>query len=131
MRESIIESYLVQEVERRGGICEKHVSPGRRSVPDRLVTWRGVMDLVETKAPGEKARKDQERDHERRADLGILVWLLDTHAKVDAYIQSRHHVWPHAPKPVLSKPDLSQLELPMKRAPCIVHAYNVRCPRCE
>lgn len=111
MKESVIESYLRQEVERRGGICEKHVSPGRRSVPDRLVTWMGVMDLVETKAPGKTARADQQRDHDARWALRINVWLLDTTAKVDAYIQSRSGFWPHPPKAIARRPDLSQLEM--------------------
>src|SRR6478736_6410135 len=97
MKEITIEQYLVEQVEARGGKCEKFTSPGRRSVPDRLVTWMGTMDLVETKRPGGKPRAYQVRDHQDRLELGVLVRVLDTKAAVDAYILSRYHVWPKRP----------------------------------
>lgn len=87
MKESIVEKYLVEQVQKRGGICEKHVSPGRRDVPDRLVTLRyQPMMLVELKAPGKKPRSGQLRDHARREALGIKVFVLDTKQKVDEWI---------------------------------------------
>jgi hypothetical protein len=93
VRETVVEAYLRKRVEECGGLCEKHVSPGRKGVPDRLVTipYRNEpntprMELVETKAPGKKPRADQVRDHERRAKLGIVVRVIDTKAKVDNYI---------------------------------------------
>jgi hypothetical protein len=94
MREVRVEDYLREQVELRGGLCEKHVSPGRKGVPDRLITIPYTtgpeparMELVETKAPGKKPRKDQERDHARRAKLGIVVRVIDTKAKVDNYVR--------------------------------------------
>lgn len=88
VRESKVEKHLRVSVEGRGGLCEKHVSPGRRGVPDRLVTWPGgIMDLVETKRPKGTVRKNQEEDHKRRARLGIKVYVLDTIEAVDWYIQ--------------------------------------------
>lgn len=94
MRESNIEKYLRELVEARGGLCEKHVSPGRRGVPDRLITWAGTMDLVELKAPGKKPRTEQERDHVMRRRRGILVWVLDSKEAVEAYVNERMHIWP-------------------------------------
>lgn len=95
-REQKVEDYLTEQVEAAGGLCEKHVSPGRRGPPDRLVTWRpavgmleGDMDLVETKAPGGKPRKEQLRDHQRRALRRVPVYLIDTKAKVDEYVTWR------------------------------------------
>ena len=41
MLEKTIEAALVRRVAKLGGLCEKFVSPGRRSVPDRLVTLPG------------------------------------------------------------------------------------------
>lgn len=79
MLELSIEQYLVQQVERNGGLCEKFCSPGKRGVPDRLVTWPGgTMELVEVKAPGKKPRPEQARDHRRRARLGVTVHVIDT-----------------------------------------------------
>lgn len=98
MREKKVETYLVEQVEAAGGLCEKHVSPGRRGVPDRLATWpvalgwnydRGFVDLVETKRPGGEARDEQVRDHKRRAARGVPVYLIDTKAKVDEYVRHR------------------------------------------
>ena len=40
-RESIIEKHLVAEVKKAGGRAYKFVSPGRRSVPDRIVLLPG------------------------------------------------------------------------------------------
>lgn len=87
MKESAVEAHLRKRVEALGGLCEKFVSPGRRGVPDRLVTWpSGQMDLVETKAPRGKLRPEQIRDHERRAVRRCRVRVLSTKAAVDAYI---------------------------------------------
>ena len=41
MRERNIESSLVAEVRRRGGIAPKFVSPGLDGVPDRLILLPG------------------------------------------------------------------------------------------
>lgn len=94
MKESAIETYLCEQVEARGGLCEKHVSPGLVGVPDRLITWpRGVMHLAETKAPGKKPRPSQVRDHQRRAKRGVTVYVLDTRPKVDTYIWGCSRYW--------------------------------------
>lgn len=37
MRERAIENLLVREIEKRGGLCMKFVSPGTRGAPDRIV----------------------------------------------------------------------------------------------
>lgn len=96
MRESKVETYLVEQVEARGGLCEKHVSPGLVGVPDQLITWQGGrMELAETKATDKKPRGNQLRDHQRRALRGVKVLVLDSHEKVDAYIRSRVIYWGH------------------------------------
>lgn len=87
VRETKVETYLDEQVVAHGGLCEKHVSPGLAGVPDRLVTWhRGVMHLVETKAPDKKPNPLQARDHRRRAKHDVFVYVLDTFLKVDQYI---------------------------------------------
>ena len=105
--EAIVETYLVEQVELHGGTCEKFVSPNRKNVPDRIVSWghqtisipdkffgcvrREVwpkVDLVEVKAEGEPCSKGQLRDHKRRRAMGFRVEVIDTKAGVDAYIRS-------------------------------------------
>ncbi|CDH22406.1 VRR-NUC domain-containing protein [Xenorhabdus bovienii] len=79
IREDVIEKHLVNEVKKAGGIAYKFVSPGRRSVPDRICVLPGGRILfVECKAPGEKPRPDQIREHERLRALGCEVVVLDS-----------------------------------------------------
>jgi len=78
MREKTIEAALVKRVEALGGMCEKFVSPGRRSVPDRLVTLPGNrIVFVEVKATGEGPTELQARDHKRRKALGCEVYVIN------------------------------------------------------
>lgn len=79
VREDVIEKHLVNEVKKAGGIAYKFVSPGRRAVPDRLVLLPGgKVIFVECKAPGEKPRPDQLREHARLFALGHQVVVLDS-----------------------------------------------------
>ncbi|MDX7998791.1 VRR-NUC domain-containing protein [Xenorhabdus sp. Reich] len=79
IREDVIEKHLVNEVKKAGGIAYKFVSPGRRSVPDRIVVLpNGRVVFVECKAPGENPRPDQLREHERLRALGQTVVVLDS-----------------------------------------------------
>ena len=78
MREKTIERRLVQEVNRRGGICPKWVSPGFDGVPDRLVFLPGKhFGLVEVKAPGERPRALQVSRHRLLEKLGFHTYILD------------------------------------------------------
>lgn len=100
MKENKVERYLKTQVEKHGGMCEKFVSPGKRDVPDRLITWdvkalphhQELMELAETKAPGKKPRVGQLRDHKERNRRGVLVSVLDTIEAIDAWIASRYPV---------------------------------------
>lgn len=84
-----IGEYLRKRVEAAGGLCEKHESPGRRKVPDYLVTWPWArMHLVETKWPDGEPDEGQLRDHARRAQLGVVVIVLDTEDKIETYIHA-------------------------------------------
>ncbi|EBA1299365.1 VRR-NUC domain-containing protein [Salmonella enterica] len=79
VRENLIEKHLVTEVKKAGGVAYKFVSPGRRSVPDRIVLLPGGrLVFVECKAPGKPPRADQQREHERLRALGFAVVVLDS-----------------------------------------------------
>jgi len=78
MLEKQIEQVLVKRVKDLGGMCEKFTSPGKRSVPDRLVTLQGGRIIfVECKAPGKEPTLAQQYDHERRRLLGCDVRVID------------------------------------------------------
>lgn len=83
MLERDIEAYLVKRCTEIGALADKFVSPQRRSVPDRLITFNGRVLFVELKATGKKPTEAQVRDHERRRDAGAEVVWLDSCAAVE------------------------------------------------
>lgn len=86
MLEKFIEAALVRRVKELGGICEKFTSPGRRSVPDRIVTLPGGrIVFVEVKAPGKKPTELQDRDHWRRRRLGCEVVVINNIEDANAF----------------------------------------------
>lgn len=90
VREKSVENHLRKLAKEHSDVCmvEKHESPGRRGVPDDLITWGHplcIMDLIETKAPKGERKKHQRRDHALRSRYGIKVNTLYTVAEVDAY----------------------------------------------
>ena len=86
MLERDIEQALVKRVKELGGKCEKFTSPGRRSVPDRIVTLPGnIIIFVELKAPGKKPTAKQLKDHKELCALGCDVRVIDSMGLVDAF----------------------------------------------
>lgn len=90
-----VEQYLVEQVELHGGMCEKHVSPGRRGPPDRICIWPrygyAQIHFVETKTIMVNGRPTplkpwQIRDHAARRKLGCVVRVLYTKEDVDRYV---------------------------------------------
>lgn len=76
----------MRRVKGLGGLCEKFTSPGRRSVPDRIVTLPGGRIIfIELKAPGKKPTDLQARDHTRRRMLGCDVRVIDTVEAANAF----------------------------------------------
>ncbi len=86
MLEKDIENALVRKVKTLGGMCEKFTSPGRRSVPDRIITLpNGKIVFVEVKNTGKKPTELQLRDHERRRALGCDVRVIDNMDDANAF----------------------------------------------
>ena len=84
MLEKVIEKYLVEQVKKRGGICEKFTSPGRRSVPDRIITMAGgQIVFVEVKSSTGKVTEGQALDHAMRRKLGCHVCVVNSKEDVD------------------------------------------------
>lgn len=82
MRENQIESYLVMCVAGLGGEVRKVKWVGRRGAPDRLVMLPGRSVWVELKAPGEKVKPHQAREHERMKAMGQKVVVIDSYEGV-------------------------------------------------
>lgn len=83
MLERDIEAYLVKRVKLLGGEVRKVAWVGRRGAPDRLVMLPQCSMWVELKAPGQKPRPSQVREHERMRALGQQVLVVDSIAGVD------------------------------------------------
>ena len=80
--ESIIEKKLVQEVKKRGGLCEKWIS-GTSGWPDRIVILpAGKIGFVEVKAPGKEPRPLQVHRHKQLRALGYKVYVLDQESQI-------------------------------------------------
>ena len=76
--ETDVEQALVRRVKQLGGMAEKFTSPGKRSVPDRLVTLPGNRIIfVELKRPGQEPTEKQHKDHQRRRAFGCDVRVID------------------------------------------------------
>ena len=87
--EKNIEKYLVEEIEKLGGLCRKFVSPGVRGVPDRMCLLPyGMTIFVELKSEGELPTAPQMREHTRMTNIGHGVWVVDTKAKVNHLINT-------------------------------------------
>lgn len=88
IRERDVENYLVKQVKKLGGVCEKFNSRGRMSVPDRLLSFKyGQIVFVECKRPGKEPTEKQAADHKRRRDMGFRVEVVDSKEAVDELIQ--------------------------------------------
>lgn len=86
MLEKDIEGALCKRVKFLGGLCEKFVSPGRRSIPDRIITLPGgVIVFAEVKTPGKKPTPLQARDHDARRALGCRVVIIDSMEAANAF----------------------------------------------
>lgn len=77
--EKDVEAVFVREVKKRGGVAEKFKTPGRRSAPDRIVSFAPAhVEFVECKRPGRKPTPKQYEDHDRRRAMGFRVHVVDT-----------------------------------------------------
>lgn len=77
-RESTIEDANRKDASKVGAIFEKFSSPNKRSVPDRMLTFKcGLIVFIEYKRPGEHATELQFKDHEKRRARRVLVYVVD------------------------------------------------------
>lgn len=83
MLESLIEQYLVKEVNRRDGLCLKFNSQSMTGVPDRIILMKnGTVAFVEVKQKGKKPRPLQELRMKQLRQLGFKVYILDEKEKI-------------------------------------------------
>lgn len=84
IRERDVEKYAVRKAKAMGGEIRKVKWIARRGAPDRALFLHGTH-WIEFKAPGEKPRPEQEREHKRMGEHGAYVYVLDTFERVDEF----------------------------------------------
>lgn len=92
-REKQVEERLCKRAREHGGTAYKFASPGRRSVPDRLMmvpcwNWLGATMFIEAKAPGEEPTDKQDREHKKLRALGAIVDVVDDYEPIDALFEA-------------------------------------------
>lgn len=76
--EKTIENAVCRYAAKYGIVAEKFTSPGKRSVPDRLMLVPGgKVFFIEFKAPGKKPTELQLSDHKKRRAMGFTVLVID------------------------------------------------------
>ena len=95
MLERDVEAHLVKRVKELGGECRKVQWLGRNGAPDRLVMLPAIHPKcgctipasvwVELKAPGQKAKPHQVREHARMRAMGQVVLVLDSPEAIDEW----------------------------------------------
>jgi hypothetical protein len=104
MKESIIETYFVKQVKAAGHETRKTKWIGHANAPDRVLMVKarkqstsldcawcnpvGRTIWVELKAPGEKPRAGQLREHERMRAAGQTVVVIDSKEGVDKLLEA-------------------------------------------
>ena len=81
--EKQIETYLREQVKKKGGLALKFVSPGNNGVMDRILLLQGgVVIFVETKSPGKPLRPLQAAVKRQFEALGFRCEKIDSKEQV-------------------------------------------------
>lgn len=92
-RESQVEERITDRAKEHKGTAYKFTSPGRRSVPDRLIVCPCISHelrplYIEAKRPGATATKAQLREHKKLRDRDATVFVADDYWIVDLIFES-------------------------------------------
>ncbi|MCH4170680.1 MAG: VRR-NUC domain-containing protein [Lactobacillus sp.] len=82
-----VESYLVDQVKKRGGLIYKWVAPGVRGVPDRIVLLYGMCVFFELKQAHGNLRRNQVYQIQKIRDQGQQVYVCYDKSDVDAALE--------------------------------------------
>jgi len=88
MTEREVERFFKAQLEKRGAIVWKFVSPGQAGVPDRAVLLPGGrVVFAEMKAPGKKPRPLQRAVFSRMERIGHRVHVIDSPEAVKKFME--------------------------------------------
>ena len=89
-REKQVEARIVKRAKEHGGTAYKFTSPGRRSVPDRLMAmpcWDLKLPFIEAKAEGQDLTDAQKREKAKIEARGGIVFKVDSYESCDALFE--------------------------------------------
>jgi hypothetical protein len=85
--EKAVEKYLLKRTNKYGYLCYKFQSPANSGVCDRiLISLTGIVFFIETKRPGGKLRKLQEKFIKDLKARGQTVYVLYDKLEVDKFL---------------------------------------------
>ncbi len=88
IKERDVERYFKAQLEKRGALVFKFVSPGQIGVPDRVVLLPGGrVVFAEMKAPRAKPRPLQRAVFSRMARAGHPVYIIDSREAVKKFVE--------------------------------------------
>ena len=86
-KEGVIETYLKEQVAAAGGVTRKVVYQGRKGSFDRWCFLPGGrLRIVECKAPGESATREQQQELKAMQHLGFEMYIVDSKEAIDAVL---------------------------------------------
>lgn len=85
--EGKVEDHLIEMCRRKGFLCFKFVSPGRRGVPDRIVIGKGRTVFIELKSDDGEPSKQQKLVIRKMRDAGADVRLCYTKDEIDRFFE--------------------------------------------
>lgn len=89
IKESVVETYLTREVEKRGGLCVKEIAVGRAGWPDRTIYGISTVPFkVECKRPGESLEAKQIYWFKKLTKLSIDCFLVQSVEDVDNLLKT-------------------------------------------
>lgn len=85
--EGKLAAYLVRRCRELGVAQRKIHYEGRRGAPDRMVLDEDCIGFIELKAPGKKARPEQEAEINALLAAGAVACIADSKEQVEAFLR--------------------------------------------
>ncbi len=86
--EGKLAAYLVRRC-RELGIAQRKIHyEGRRGAPDRMVLDEDCIGFIELKAPGKRARPEQETEINALLAAGAVACIADSKEEVEAFLRN-------------------------------------------
>lgn len=83
-----VEGYLINQTNKKGGLCLKWANSGTKGVPDRIVIHEGKSYFVELKKPKGTRSPHQIRMARLFLDRGMTIHLIHSKEEADWFVHT-------------------------------------------